>query len=382
MVVSAPAPAAAVPAGPGHRDHFIALDSLRGIAAIVVVLFHIGDFGWLAGIPMMRNGWLLVDFFFILSGFVITMSYGGRLAQGFPKGRFLALRAGRVLPLHYAVLAVMLVLQVAVVQPLLHEPHSWTEFWRSLFLLDAFRPHTGNWFTPVSWTLAVEMVLYVLAAVLFGRGWLGIAATVLLALAAGWCLWTGFNPPVFGSLLQRGVLGFALGVGAYALHGRLRDKAFSAAILTVAELALLAAIIATLVAVPVARSSVLLVNAVFLPAVLVFARDGGLVSRALHMGPLVTLGRLSFAIYMSHLFIVVGMNRGLPLLFAATGRSDLNVQGKTSFGLSSVALGQAAETGLTLLILLLVLGLGWLAWRFIEEPSRKWSRDLLGRPAN
>lgn len=363
----------------GHSERFIALDSLRGIAAVVVVLFHIGDFGWLAGIPMMRNGWLLVDFFFILSGFVITMSYGGRLAQGFPKGRFLALRAGRVLPLHYAVLAVMLVLQLALFGPVLHERHNWGEFWRSLFLLDAFRPHTGNWFSPVSWTLAVEMVLYLLAAALFGRGWLGIAATVLLAGAAALCLWTDTNPPVFGSLLQRGVLGFGLGVGAYALHRRFRAFEPGRAVLTVAEIAMLAVIVATLVWVPVSRVSVLAVDVVFFPAVLIFARDGGLVSRVLQARPLEVLGRLSFAIYMTHLFLVIGFNRALPFVLRAMDRPDLVVtEGRTTFGLSSVELGQPAETALTVVILVLVLGLGWLGWRYVEEPARQRSRALIG----
>lgn len=376
MVVTGTASAA-----PAAREHFIALDSLRGIAAIVVVLFHSGDFGWLAGIPAVRAGWLLVDFFFILSGFVIAASYGGRLAQGFPKGRFMALRAWRVLPLHYFVLAVMLVLQVMLFAPVLHEPHTWWEFWRSLFLLDAFRPHTGNWFTPVSWSLAVEMVLYVLAAALFGRGRLGVALAVLLAGAAAACLATGFNPPVFGSLLQRGVLGFTLGVGAYALHRRFAGHVFGKGALTVAEAAILVAAVAVLTFVPTRVFSVLAVDAVFLPAVLVFARDGGAVSRLLQARPLVTLGRWSFAIYMTHLFLVIGLNRGLPILFEALGRPDLIVPGRPRFGLTSVELGQPTETLLTVALVCFVLVLGWAAWRFVEEPSRQWSRRMFAHPA-
>ncbi|MEO0063144.1 MAG: hypothetical protein RLZZ08_1704 [Pseudomonadota bacterium] len=363
------------------REHFIALDSLRGIAAIAVVLFHIGDFGWIAGIPVFRACWLLVDFFFILSGFVIATSYGERLAQGYPKGRFMALRAWRVLPLHYVVLAVMVLLQLVLVGPVLHERHNTEEFWRSLFLLDAFRPHTGNWYTPVSWTLAVEMVLYVLAAALFGRGRIGVAVAVLLAAAAGWCLWTGTNLPGFGSLMQRGVLGFSLGVGARALHVRFAGKA-SAMAVTVAEVVALAAIVWVLASVRTSSAAVLAVDAVFLPAVLIFARDGGLVSRALHANWVVVLGRLSFAIYMTHLFIVISLNRGLPILFTALGRTDLIVPGRPTFGLTSVEMGQTAETALTLLVLALVPLLGYLAWRFVEEPARRWSRERHGRPAN
>ncbi len=358
----------------GRPARFVALDSLRGVAALLVVMFHIGNFGWLAGIPMMRAGWLLVDFFFLLSGFVISASYGARLAQGFSRGRFMALRAGRVLPLHYMVLASMVTLQFTVFAPLLHEPHAWGEFWRSLFLLDAFRPHTGNWFSPVSWSLAVEMVLYLLAVLFFGRGRLGVAGAAILALAAAVCLWSGYNPVVFGSLLQRGVLAFALGAVAYWMHSKAGGWHFSYRVLSVAEILVLCAIVIVLAAAPPSRAWVLAVDAVFLPAVLIFARDGGVVSHLLHRRGPAALGRWSFAIYMTHLFVIIGCNRGLPILFSAVGRPEWVVAGHPRFGLLSVELGQLGETLLTLAVLGVILPLGWLAWRFVEEPSREWSR--------
>src|SRR5687768_5675625 len=86
-----------------REERFIALDSLRGIAAVGVMLFHMGNIGWLGGFHAIQNGWLLVDFFFVLSGFVIAASYGERLAQGYSVGKFMALRFGRVVPLHAAV---------------------------------------------------------------------------------------------------------------------------------------------------------------------------------------------------------------------------------------------------------------------------------------
>ncbi len=63
-------------AGQPRAERFIALDSLRGLAALAVMLFHIGDFGWLGGLDAIQHAWLLVDFFFVLSGFVIAASYG------------------------------------------------------------------------------------------------------------------------------------------------------------------------------------------------------------------------------------------------------------------------------------------------------------------
>jgi peptidoglycan/LPS O-acetylase OafA/YrhL len=59
------------------------LDGLRGVAAIVVMLMHfLSPLGWEAGI--VPHAHLAVDFFFCLSGFVLTHAYGGMLASGRP----------------------------------------------------------------------------------------------------------------------------------------------------------------------------------------------------------------------------------------------------------------------------------------------------------
>ena len=87
---------------------FAALDSLRGVAAIGVAAYHIHGSGLLFNSALVRSGWLWVDFFFVLSGFVIAASYGDRLAQGFAVRRFMLLRLGRIYPLHIAMLALYL----------------------------------------------------------------------------------------------------------------------------------------------------------------------------------------------------------------------------------------------------------------------------------
>src|SRR6478609_4707 len=62
------------------KSHYEILDGLRGIAAVTVVIFHIletfsdGDHAKL----MINHGYLAVDFFFVLSGFVIGYAYDDR----------------------------------------------------------------------------------------------------------------------------------------------------------------------------------------------------------------------------------------------------------------------------------------------------------------
>lgn len=370
MVTSAPAGQANAPA------RFIALDSLRGLVAVVIMIFHMGDFGWIAGWTPFRSGWMLVEFFFILSGFVIAMSYGARLAHGYPRGRFLLIRLGRVYPLHIVTVALFVLLELLVFRPVLHEVHPWSVLPRAVFLLDAFRMTTGDFYAPVSWAVAVELVLYVLAAVLFGRGRWALAIAVVVAGASAWALWSGFNVPGFGRLLQRGLLGFPIGVACFWLHQRLRGFEPGALVLTLAEVALIVALVWVLGQPGKSNAWLIGFDLLFAAMVLVFARDGGMVSRALAWRPLVWLGQMSFALYMVHLFFIILPNRFLPSLFTAMGHADWVRPGRHTFGYESVAPPEWLATLITLVAAGLVLVTAWLAWRFVEEPARHWTRRL------
>ena len=84
---------------PGSKPHFQILDGLRGVAAIIVVLFHLAE-------PLASNrfynivnhGYLAVDFFFLLSGFVIGYAYDDRWDK-LTIGGFLRRRFERLQPL-------------------------------------------------------------------------------------------------------------------------------------------------------------------------------------------------------------------------------------------------------------------------------------------
>ena len=80
------------------RPHYQGLDFLRGVAAIAVVGFH---FSSRLDLPnLFYHGYLGVDFFFVLSGFVIAHAYGARLASGAINPRaFIVLRLVRLLPM-------------------------------------------------------------------------------------------------------------------------------------------------------------------------------------------------------------------------------------------------------------------------------------------
>ncbi len=79
---------------------FEALDGWRGVCACLVVLFHVHGYSPIYSWSLVRNSYLFVDFFFVLSGFVISWNYGARLDSWSGVKRFLVLRLGRVYPLH------------------------------------------------------------------------------------------------------------------------------------------------------------------------------------------------------------------------------------------------------------------------------------------
>ncbi|MGA8939854.1 MAG: acyltransferase [Acidobacteriaceae bacterium] len=74
------------------------LDALRGVAAILIVVFHIRPlFG---NSPLFGRAYLAVDLFFMLSGFVLSFAYQQKLDNGLPTTTFLKLRLIRLYPLY------------------------------------------------------------------------------------------------------------------------------------------------------------------------------------------------------------------------------------------------------------------------------------------
>lgn len=85
------------------KPHYELLDGLRGVAALLVVSYHIFEgLSFAAGgtvITVINHGYLAVDFFFILSGFVIGYAYDDRLGKTMTLGNFFKRRLIRLHPM-------------------------------------------------------------------------------------------------------------------------------------------------------------------------------------------------------------------------------------------------------------------------------------------
>src|SRR5215510_8290030 len=90
-----------------HR--FLVLDGLRGVAAFAVILDHVSSTTLRAWLP---GRYLAVDFFFVLSGFVLAHAYSARLACGMTAAGFMKIRLIRLYPLYLLGLALGLLVPV------------------------------------------------------------------------------------------------------------------------------------------------------------------------------------------------------------------------------------------------------------------------------
>jgi peptidoglycan/LPS O-acetylase OafA/YrhL len=137
------------------QDRYLTLDAMRGIAALAVVLYHF-DFA------LVPRGYLAVDFFFLLSGFVLTRTYAKRLAGSGTFVDFARIRAIRLMPVH------MIGVLSGAGWLLLGELHHWQDamglpaFGVSLLFNLALLPtHFNDQMFPMNgpaWTLLMEML--------------------------------------------------------------------------------------------------------------------------------------------------------------------------------------------------------------------------------
>jgi len=138
------------------RERQPGLDLLRTLAIIVVVIYHAALFGFKLPGRVDRFGWIGVDLFFVLSGYLIGGQLLAPLArdQRMNLGRFFARRAVRIMPAYFVVLAIYFLLP------------SWREYsemsqplWKFLLSIQNIALHGGTAFSH-AWSLAVEDQFY------------------------------------------------------------------------------------------------------------------------------------------------------------------------------------------------------------------------------
>ncbi len=317
--------------GAAHATaRFRALDGWRGVCALLVAAHHLEARGFLYWQPLIRNAWLFVDFFFVLSGFVIAHAYGEALSTGPQLRDFAWRRFARLWPLHVAVLLALVGfelvhLAIAHADPIAGERAAFTAdrapdtILTNLFLVQSLGLHPYETWNGPAWSISTEFYTYlVFAAVCLLTAdrtarravslLLALGGAVVLARVSRYGMRETFDWGFF-----RCLYGFFTGALTYELWRTHRAAGLGG---TAAEALAVAGVIAFLTFAPGRAALEYLAPPLFALAVLVFAAERGALSRLLTTRPMAALGRWSYSIYMVHTLVLV-------LLFSAVHSAEL-----------------------------------------------------------
>ncbi|BCW89533.1 hypothetical protein sos41_26990 [Alphaproteobacteria bacterium SO-S41] len=334
---------------------FGALDAWRGVAALAVALYRLQADGVFYALPFVRNSYLFVDFFFVLSGFVIAYAYLGKLTDGRSTAVFAIRRFGRVWPLHIAMLLAFVALEASHLlrgeAAFQGAKAPWTILPELALLHGLGFTGLTDWNSP-AWSISTEFWTYLIfaAVALSFRRQMAIACftIVTFSMAALVALSPTGMDVTFDYGMLRCLAGFFAGVATFlvwrAIHEGVALKRGTATALECAAILAVIAFVSFAGIGPLSFAAPL----VFAPAVLLFAFEAGALSRAMLTRPFQALGEWSYAIYMTAYFIALFFNlklvprlEGLPM--------DL------------VAVAYLAT----------VIIASWLAFRLIETPTRR-----------
>ena len=187
------------------KRHYLALDGLRGIAAIIVMFYH-RQYWSHDGLPFEHAG-LAVDFFFMLSGFVMSLAYERKINAGMAFLHFAAIRLARLGPM--LLLGTLLGIIYYGILAAKHKYHfGLTEglaMLLSLFALPtpfptAFFPATAFPVNGPAWSLFFELIANAIFALVLPR----LRGLVLIALVMLPFVWLAFGVGEHGSVQNFG----------------------------------------------------------------------------------------------------------------------------------------------------------------------------------
>jgi peptidoglycan/LPS O-acetylase OafA/YrhL len=356
--------------GAGHGSvataELPALTALRGIAALTVVFYHASFLAHnhAGGAPpvLWQRGYLAVDLFFLLSGFVLTHVYGGRLAGARhwrTVGGFLWARFCRLYPASLFTVAVYVVLYAL---GRLDSPAGFsfeTQLTASLLLMQV--PWLHNiWVNGPSWSISAELYAYLLFPFvvpvmlrLKRPAAMALGIALLIGVTADHMIFSHEQQDWGWGALLRALPEFAIGVLAYRAYSEGLFRTFWEKDTTL--LVVTAAIISASFAGVSDGLTVLLLLALLLAAVSNSGRLAGL----LNARPLRWLGDVSYSVYIFQsvpLMVMVGHSKTLVAL-----------------GLGGVRF--------EVIGVLLALGSGVLVHRRVDLPARAALRRLPARLA-
>jgi peptidoglycan/LPS O-acetylase OafA/YrhL len=357
-----------------------ALTGIRGIAALWVIFYHYGitpldALRFDQVLPFARYGYIGVDLFFILSGFIITHVHGRDAASLAPRPvlHFLSLRIARIYPVHIITLCALVPVVVlgTLVGSAAHHPEDFRakDFLFNVLLVQSWGVADDiHWNFP-SWSVSCEWLAYLLFpvfALLLARIasarqavlWLSLE-TAAFAIAYVFYFDCGldlrFDVGGFAHLaLARIGFEFAAGALLYKLLELADLRRWPWSVLLGVALALAVALAGT------AAHDLVLVACAAL-TILAAAFSDTLVARLLRVAPIVWLGDISYSLYMVHAPVRMTLGRVAGMAIARASSPVL------AWSVAALLLAATIVAGAVLHALVEVPARRWLL-RWIADP--------------
>ena len=310
------------------KHRFAVLDIFRGIFSSLVVLFHMSAFSdtVLINNKFIYNSDLFVDFFFVLSGFVITYSYQ-QMSTGQEFGEFYKKRFFRLYPLHLIVLLCFVAIEFSKhsasgyvhVNKIENVSNNLETFFTNIFLVNSVGfpgIHDVSW-NIASWSISAEMIAYLVFGfimlminrITFPKNRVLLPSLVILGASTILYLKTGslkldYN---FDYGFLRGIIGFFAGVICFNTFDNVKTylSKLSSALFNVLEVLLLTIVISFVWQGAVFKSYGFIYEILFFVTILVFAFEKGWLSAQLKKSNFLhQTGKYSYSIYMIHTLIL------------------------------------------------------------------------------
>ena len=243
-------------------EHFYSLDVLRGLAALSVVFWHWQHFFFFGTKPgafdvarlpfsewvfvLYTKGWLAVDLFFSLSGFVFYWLYSKRVSEGaISPSKFALLRFSRLYPLHFVTLFIVAVSQLWLIKVsrsyFVYPNNDGNHFMLNLIFASSWGFERGYSFNGPIWSVSVEVLLY---ALFFSCSRLFPVRAIVLALISifGFYIVQKYYQPI-----GRGIGSFFLGGCVFLVYKAIVTSHRAAALTKWLAILMISAWVATIV---------------------------------------------------------------------------------------------------------------------------------------
>lgn len=373
---------------------FLALDSWRGICAVLITLYHLPVLFHFSGSDFMHGTYLAVDFFFVLSGFVITHSYFKKINKVADLGNFIIRRIARLWPLHVFMLILLIgyeFLLLGATKAGIESPRGIFEnrtsieaIFTNVFFLHSMGIHDTNTWNLPSWSISVEFYTYMvfaLMAVTVKKIWYA-ASIILVGLSATVLIYISQDNPMYIDWAYdfgffRCLMSFFSGSIVYGLYMHFsqqgQKKLQFASLLEFLAVILLGYFVTFQSKTPLN----MLAPAVFGFTIFIFAFEAGVLSKVIKTKMVNVLGKWSYSIYLTHFLliqIVMSFIVVAEKVFKTSLKQEIMFFGDPKF---VVDFGNMAFNDLLALgYLAVTLGVSAFTYKYVELKGQTWINNF------